>query len=68
MLIVLTASILVMVVSAGYVWYLSLQAPEGYEDQAGFHQTAESELALKKAEQIAPTPLKAHDDHEPIAA
>jgi hypothetical protein len=68
MVLVLTACILVMVMSAGYVWYLSLRAPEGFEDEAGFHQTAESELTAKTSNQISPVPLKRHDDHEPIAA
>jgi len=68
MLIILTAGILVVAVSVVAVWYVCLQAPEGYEDQTGFHVTAESAIAVKSANQNCSAPLKSQNDHEPIAA
>jgi len=68
MVIVLTVGVLVIGVSLAFIWWLSARAPEGYEDQTGFHQTAESEFALKADGASNPATLKTHDDHAPIAA
>jgi len=65
---IVIACLLVVAACTAFIWYLCLRAPEGYEDQTGFHQTAESTLAGKSVDQIGGTAIKAHDDHAPIAA
>lgn len=66
---VLTVSALVIVVSAAFIWFLSAGAPEGYENQTGFHYTAKSAAEVKKpAVKSVPATLETHNDHEPIAA
>ena len=69
MVIVLTVSALVIVVSAAFIWFLSAGAPEGYENESGFHYSAKSAALAKKPERkSAPATLEAHNDHELIAA
>ena len=68
MLMIVAACLLVLGASVAFVWFLCLRAPEAYEDQTGFHQTADSESAMKSSNSIGATPIKAHNDHEPIAA
>ena len=68
MVTIITVFILVMAASAAFIWFLCGRAPEGYEDQTGFHQTAEAAFAAKPAGSIEVATIKAHDDHEPIAA
>ena len=68
MLIILTAGTLVMALCLAYVWHLCIKAPEGTEDEAGFHYSAKAEIALKTASAERPVALKSHNDHEPIAA
>ena len=68
MVLVLTVGVLVIGASLAFIWVLCSRAPLGYEDQAGFHQIGESELAAKKMKHASTPPLKAHNDHEPIAA
>ena len=65
---IVTACLLVIAASAAFIWYLCLRAPEGFEDQNGFHITAESEHAGKTANPMDASAIKPHDDHEPIAA
>lgn len=70
MAIVITAFALLIVISLALVWIATVRAPEGYEDESGFHYTAETIIAEEKP-MGKPRPLtavKAHDDHEPIAA
>ena len=68
MVIVLTVSALVIAVSAAFIWFLSAGAPEGYENESGFHYSAKSAAAVKGATKSSPATLAAHNDHEPIAA
>ena len=68
MVIVISAGILMVVLSLAYVWHLCANAPEGCEDAGGFHYTNESEIPVKSAGQNRPETLKSHDDHEPVAA
>lgn len=65
---IVIACLLVLAASAAFIGYLSLRAPEGYEDQNGFHVTAESEHAMKTVNPTEVSAIKPHDDHEPIAA
>lgn len=69
MVIVLTVSALVIAVSAAFIWFLSAGAPEGYENESGFHYSAKSAAAVKQPEvKSVPATINAHNDHEPIAA
>lgn len=68
MLMIVIACLLVMTASGAFVCYLSMRAPEGHEDQNGFHFAPESKPAEKTETPRAVTAIKAHDDHEPIAA
>ena len=68
MVIVLTVSALVIAVSAAFIWYLSAGAPEGYENESGFHYSAKSDAPVKVAKKSVPATLATHNDHEPIAA
>jgi len=68
MVIVLTVSALVIGVSVAFIWCLSAGAPEGYENEAGFHYSAKSAVAVKSADKSVPSTLDTHNDHEPIAA
>lgn len=67
MVIVLTVSFLVIAVSAAFIWFLS-SAPEGYENETGFHYSTKSSVAAKPVVKAAPATLAAHNDHEPLAA
>lgn len=69
MVLVLTVSALVIGVSAAFIWYLTAGAPEGYENESGFHYSAKSAAVAKKpvSKSVSAT-LETHDDHEPIAA
>lgn len=69
MVIVLTVSALVIGVSAAFIWFLTAGAPEGYENESGFHYSAKSAVVAKKpAAKSVPATIEAHNDHEPIAA
>ena len=69
MVLVLTVSALVIGGSVAFIWFLSAGAPEGYENESGFHYSAKAASAAKKvASKSVPSPLAAQDDHEPIAA
>lgn len=67
MVLVLTVSALVIGVSVAFIWYLSAGAPEGYENESGFHYSAKSAVVAKAAKTSVTATLSAHDDHEPIA-
>jgi hypothetical protein len=68
MVIVLTVSALVIGVSAAFIWFLTAGAPEGYENESGFHYSPKSVVAKKPAVKSVPATIEAHNDHEPIAA
>ena len=69
MVIVLTVSALVIGVSVAFIWYLSAGAPEGYENESGFHYSTKSAVTAKKpTSDSAPATLATRNDHEPIAA
>ena len=68
MLTIVIACFLMVAAGGAFVWFQCLRAPEGYEDQNGFHQIADPEVAAKPATGVAPAEIKTHSDHEPIAA
>ena len=65
MLVIVAALILVLAASSAFLWFVCRRAPDGYENDSGFHVTAGIEPSAKPVVRKA---LKPHHDHEPIAA